>query len=64
MEHSKFPDYIYSPDTGYLYITKSNQKFIEESEYVDGPKKFSNSQDAKKWLERNNHNGILGVRFN
>ena len=62
-DYSKFPDYIYSPATGYLYITKTNQKFLEESEYGTGPKKFNSSEEVKVYLDDNNFNGILGVRF-
>ena len=62
-DHIKFPDYIYSPDSGYLYITKTNSKFIEESEYGSGFKTFSSSEDAKKYLNENNFKGVLGIRF-
>ena len=59
----KFPDYIYSPNTGYLYVTKTNTKFMESSEYVNGPKKFIDADEAQRYLRENNFTGILGVRF-
>lgn len=62
--YAKFPDYIYSPETGYVYVTKTNQKFMEEGEYKSGPKTFSSSTEAKQYLADNNFNGVLGVRFN
>ena len=60
--YSKFPDYIYSPSTGYLYITKTNEKCQDASEYSQGPKLFHGADEAKKYLEENNLKGILGVR--
>ena len=61
--YAQFPNYIYSPATGYLYITQTNEKVLDDSEYGTGPKKFESAESAKKYLKENNMNGILGVRF-
>ena len=61
---TKYPDFIWDTDTGYLTIEKSGRHFIESSEYCDtGPKTFSTIEEIHQYLNENKITGSVGRKL-
>tara|TARA_R110002050_G_scaffold40822_4_gene99402 strand:+ start:3887 stop:4075 length:189 start_codon:yes stop_codon:yes gene_type:complete len=58
-----FPDYIWDPDSGRLYVTESGEPFQNSGEYLDGPATFLTKDDAYNYLKQYGCTGTLGVKF-